>query len=115
MRSRFSAFVHKEIDYLWNTLHPAHEDRRQPEAETKRQLRASVQRYNYVRLHLIEERGDEVLFLAEIFEKGQERSFAERSKFAQVDGAWKYLSGVGREWRGADVASLRWSSVDETS
>ena len=38
--------------------------------------------------------GDQVLFLARIFVKGEDRSFAELSDFVREDGAWKYASGV---------------------
>jgi uncharacterized protein YchJ len=35
-----------------------------------------------------------VLFRASVFEKGQDRSFTERSLFARDGAAWRYLSGV---------------------
>jgi SEC-C motif-containing protein len=101
MRSRFSAFAKREIDYLFRTLHSEHEDRRRPRDEVIRELQASVRNYRYMGLTIADRDGPDaegiarVLFVARIFEKGRDRSFAEASTFAQEDGAWKYLDGVG--------------------
>ena len=36
----------------------------------------------------------EVTFLARVYEKGQDRSFVERSDFRRVDGAWRYVGAL---------------------
>lgn len=95
MRSRFAAFALGEAAYLWRTLHPDHEDRAIPEAQWSRGMRDASRHLRYMRLEIVEAKGDEVLFRAGVFEKGKDRSFSERSKFAHDEsGAWRYLSGV---------------------
>jgi uncharacterized protein YchJ len=34
-----------------------------------------------------------VHFAAKVFQKGKDLSFSERSIFAKIDGAWRYLEG----------------------
>jgi len=99
MRSRFSAFARREVDYLWRTLDAAHPDRARPEAEVRRELLAACNRCRYVRLHVLSatERPpgevSEVTFRAEVFESGKDRSFTERSRFRHDGVGWRYLSG----------------------
>jgi SEC-C motif-containing protein len=100
MRARFCAFALREVPFLWSTLHPDHFDARREEAAVIRELRDACQRLKYVRLTVLDggdnAQGDEgeVLFVAEIYQKGKERSFAERSRFRRAsDGTWRYLSG----------------------
>ncbi len=102
MRSRFCAFARKQLPYLRRTLHPSHPDASRPEADVLRELRASAQGYRYVRLHILGTDGPDargvarVLFLAELFEHGKNRSFVELSEFEQVAGAWRYARGEAR-------------------
>lgn len=100
MRSRFSAFALGEVDYLWRTLHSAHADRPEGEAAFVAAIRRSRQAMKYVRLRVLDhdlagERG-RVLFHAELYEKGKDRSFLELSLFEREGQAWRYLSGEGR-------------------
>ena len=101
MRSRYSAFAMKDAAYLWKTLHPEHPDRKRPEAEVQRELRAYLQSHQFPGLVVMDrrppdERGvAQVLFFAKIFEKGKDRSFVERSNFRHDGTGWRYLSGVG--------------------
>jgi SEC-C motif-containing protein len=98
MRSRYVAYATGAVDHLVRTLHPEHVERSIGEQALLAQLRLACSTYRYmgleVRAH--EERGDEafVVFRARVFEKGRDRSFAERSRFARVDGAWRYLDGT---------------------
>ena len=98
MRSRYVAYATGAVDHLVRTLHPAHVDRAIGDEVLRAQLRLACSTYRYmgleVRAH--EERGDEafVTFRARVFEKGRDRSFGERSRFARVDGAWRYLDGA---------------------
>jgi SEC-C motif domain protein len=99
MRSRYAAFARKDADYLWRTLHPDHEDRQRDQAEVIRQIRASAGALRYMGLTILDRRGPDgeglaqVLFLARIFEKGQDRSFVELSDFAHDGDGWRYLRG----------------------
>ncbi|HEY1695184.1 MAG TPA: YchJ family metal-binding protein [Polyangiaceae bacterium] len=96
MRSRFAAFARADAAYLWRTLHADHEDRARPEAEVLRALRDGARAHRYVRLTILEARGDLVLFRAGVFQKGRDVSFVELSRFAHDGVGWRYLSGEGR-------------------
>ncbi len=99
MRSRYSAFALKEVDYLWRTLHPDHPDRARPREEFVRELRGRASALKYPRLHVLDRRlaapGDTavVLFYARVFETGKDRSFVERSEFQHDGRGWRYLRG----------------------
>lgn len=97
MRSRYAAFALGIGDYLVRTLAASHPDREGPLDELARELsRARVhQRFTGLRIVSATSAGDrgQVLFLARIFERGIDRSFAERSTFVREAGAWRYASG----------------------
>ncbi len=99
MRARFAAFDRKELDFLLRTLHPSHPDARRSPAEVLLELRASAQRYRYVRLQVLGSDGPDahgvarVLFCAELFDKGKDRSFMELSEFERSEGHWRYARG----------------------
>lgn len=99
MRSRFAAFARGEADYLVRTLHPDHEDAGRPANELVRALRDAMRRYRYMRLEILAVEPPDaagvahVRFRAHVFEKGRDRTFAERSAFARAAQAWRYLSG----------------------
>ena len=99
MRSRFSAFALGLGPYLVRTLARDHEDRAElPEAELARALSRAKDTRRFVDLCIMHASMDgdrgEVLFLASVFERGADRSFAELSSFVREDGAWRYASGV---------------------
>jgi SEC-C motif-containing protein len=96
VRARFSAFARADVAYLWRTLHSAHEDRVGSKEAALAALRAAARAYRYMRLTILEAKGTQVLFLASVFEKGQDRSFVELSEFAFDGAAWRYLSGIAR-------------------
>lgn len=106
MRSRFSAFAVGDGAYLWRTLHSAHPDRAREEGEFVSNLRRWRQALRFVRLRVLEAHGDQVLFHAEIYERGKEQSFLELSTFerdAQAPGApWRYLRGKLRVMKAGD-------------
>jgi len=106
MRSRFSAFAVGDAEYLWRTLHSAHLDRAREESEFAADLRRSRQALRFVRLRVLEASGDRVLFHAEIYEHGKERSFLELSAFDRDDQApgapWRYLRGKMRMLKAGD-------------
>ncbi len=102
MRSRYSGFALKEVEYLWRTLHPEHPDRARPKEELLRELRAVASTHKYPGLRVLDRSlppdttgTAEVLFHARVFEKGKELSFVERSQFRHDGTGWRYLSGTG--------------------
>jgi SEC-C motif domain protein len=99
MRSRFAAYARKESGYVWRTLHPNHDDRRRAEADVMREIRDATSTLRFMRLAVLgrdgpnEQGGARVLFLARVFEKGQNRSFVELSEFQRDTEGWRYLRG----------------------
>ena len=79
MRSRYSAFVVGDADYLWRTWHPrTRPDEVQPDPATQ-----------WTGLEILEGTEDVVEFRAH-HEQGV---LHERSRFAQRAGRWFYLDG----------------------
>ena len=99
MRSRFSAFALGEVDYLWRTLHPDHDDRARDRETWERELRSGLTSLRYRRLRILDTAppdGDEVarvLFEVVSSQRGRDRSFAELSVFAHDGVGWRYLIG----------------------
>jgi SEC-C motif-containing protein len=90
MRSRYSAFALGLDTYLDRTLvrdHP-HRDTAPPPPG-----------FRYLGLRILHAEDDEVLFVARIFDKGADRSFAELSRFTREPSD---LPGEGLVWRYAD-------------
>jgi SEC-C motif-containing protein len=87
MRSRYAAFVRREVEYLAATD-------KLGKVEEYRQASPAL-RYLDLAILAASVDGDlgEVLFHARIFERGQDRSFVELSEFVREDGRWKYTSG----------------------
>lgn len=101
MRSRYSAFALKRVEYLWKTLHPDHPDRAEPEASVLASLRRSATEHRYMGLEILDRSAPDeagiarVLFHAKVFLKGRDVSFVECSDFAHDGVGWRYLAGVG--------------------
>jgi SEC-C motif-containing protein len=95
MRSRYTAYVRHEVDYLVETQ----------DAESRRDLdRAAIARWSNeadwlgltVQGVVAGGPGDEtgeVEFVARFRQGGQEQSLHERSQFRKVDGRWFYVAG----------------------
>ena len=100
MRARFSAFAIGDGEFLWATLHPEHPLRARPESEVVSELSNAHRRLRYQRLtvHGCEQTGSRawVRFTAHVFERGQDRTFHERSEFELIDGTWRYAAGDSR-------------------
>jgi SEC-C motif-containing protein len=98
MRSRYAAFALGLGAYLVKTLAASHPDRALPPQELERSLSIAKQRQRYNGLLILETTSDgvrgEVLFFARIFERGQDRSFAELSAFVREGTAWRYAAGI---------------------
>ncbi len=116
MRSRYAAFSQGEVGYLYRTLDPDHPDAARPEAVVAAEIRALRTRVRYARLRILEApipppgaSEGQVLFHAELYEKGKEVSFAELSTFRRHGAAWRYHSGTLRAMRASDpgLAGLR--------
>ncbi len=99
MRSRYAAFAAGEVDYLWKTLHPDHEDRAAPKATVLAALREACRVNRYTGLTIKGETPPDaegvatVTFVARVFRKGRDVSFGERSMFARTSDGWRYLAG----------------------
>lgn len=100
MRSRYSAFALKQVDYLWRTLDPEHPDRARPKEEVLRELRAFTASHKFPELSVLGYQPPDasgtarVLFFARVFESGKDRSFLELSDFRHDGAGWRYLTGV---------------------
>lgn len=94
MRSRYAAFALGLGDYLVDTLARDHEDRSLPREALVRALSRAKDSQHFMGLRILDATGDEVTFHARIFEKGEDRSFTERSTFVREEGAWRYLAGT---------------------
>jgi SEC-C motif-containing protein len=99
MRSRYAAFALGMGEYLVKTLASTHPDRAAPRDELARALGQARAKQRFVGLSILSATtspaGDEgeVLFYARIFERGADRSFAERSTFVREAGGWRYAAG----------------------
>ena len=100
MRSRYAAFALGLGEYLVATLASTHPDLELPRDELVRGLGRVHLQQRFVGLRILgastSPAGDagEVLFYARVFERGADRSFAERSAFVREAGAWRYQAGV---------------------
>ena len=97
MRSRYSAFALGLGGYLVTTLAVEHPDRAHDEPALVIALSRAKERQRFLGLTILAAHDDgargEVTFHARIFERGQDRSFTERSTFVRENGAWKYAAG----------------------
>jgi SEC-C motif-containing protein len=102
MRSRYAAFVTRDVDHLWRTLHPDHEDRSRPPDEVRRALRDACTENKYLGLRVLDVSPPDangvarVLFAARIFRRGRDASFVECSEFEHDGTGWRYVRGEGR-------------------
>ena len=97
MRSRFSAFALGRGEYLVRTAAATHPDLQLPREALVRELSRARERQRFMALRIFHESASasegEVLFYARIFERGQDRSFAELSRFVRGGEAWRYVDG----------------------
>lgn len=100
MRSRYSAFVKRDVAYLQRTLHPSHEDHALTrEAFAQRMKNHFAAGYAYVGLRILattppDERGvSTVTFRASVKKRGKDVSFTERSSFASDGVGLRYVGG----------------------
>jgi SEC-C motif-containing protein len=95
MRSRYSAYVVRAIDYLGDTLHPAHRGDWDRDA-----TRRWAETADWISLEIVDTEagrgGDEegwVEFVATFSENGRVQRHHERSRFLRAQGRWYYVDG----------------------
>jgi SEC-C motif-containing protein len=97
MRSRYAAFALGLGTYLVETLARDHEDRAHDPGALAHALAQTKERRRFLGLRIahaaVEGDRGEVLFVARVYERGQDRSFAELSRFVREGGDWRYLDG----------------------
>ena len=97
MRSRYSAYFFRLVDYLVRTTHP---DSRPPDLKSR--IEESIYQTNWRFLTILgsskggkDDKTGKVEFVAEYFEGNQPLELHERSRFKRFKGDWKYLDGKG--------------------
>ena len=94
MKSRYTAFVRGNIDYLIATLHP---DKRQP--NDKKELTKSINNTTWLGLTIIDtsqgKKSDQVGYVEfmAVFQVTKPQQLHERSQFIKIDGKWFYVDG----------------------
>jgi SEC-C motif-containing protein len=95
MRSRFSAYFFRLVDYLVDTTHP---ETRSP--GLKRELQETIDQVNWSFLTILavskggkEDKVGKVEFVANYFIGNEPNELHERSRFRRFKGVWKYLDG----------------------
>ncbi|MDF7809271.1 YchJ family metal-binding protein [Pontiellaceae bacterium B12219] len=86
MRSRYSAYVKHDVDYLVSTTHP---DSRSPELAAS--IAAWMNEVQWLRLHVLQADRDRVEFIAEYAAHGKTARHHECSRFKKYKGEWYYL------------------------
>lgn len=96
MRARYSAFALGLGAFLHDTLAEAHPDRARGDDVPARvaELSRSGRTLKYMGVDVTAADDTRALFLAKVFEKGKDRSFAELSDFVWEGGTLRYLRGV---------------------
>ncbi len=95
MRSRYSAYVRKEMDYLFSSLHPDY--RKDYDAESSRAW-AERAEWHGITIHKTEGGGagdtaGTVEFTVSYTEEGKRQEHHERSSFEKKGGAWYFTTG----------------------
>lgn len=95
MRSRYSAYFFRLVDYLVETTHP---DTRSPNLQ--RELEGTVHNANWSGLTIVstskgskDDKSGKVEFVAEYYFQNEPYELHEVSRFKRFKGNWKYLDG----------------------
>lgn len=95
MRSRYSAYVMKEIDYLRTSLHPEH--RADFNEKNTRTWAEGAEWHGLEILGTIDGGADDregrVEFAVAYAEQGTKKDYRERATFSKTDGIWYLVSG----------------------
>lgn len=96
MRSRYSAYFFRLVDYLVETTHPDKRD-----AGLKEEIQKSINDVNWQFLTIVDsskgginDKVGKVEFIAKCYVDGKPHELHELSRFKRYKGAWKYLDGV---------------------
>lgn len=97
MRSRFSAYFFRLVDYLVETTHP---DTREP--NLKRELEKMINQVNWSFLKIVDvskggkdDKVGKVEFVADYYVDGEPQELHELSRFRRFKGVWKYVDDKG--------------------
>ena len=86
MRSRYTAYVVKNVDYLVRTTHSSAR-----EEDLAESIRAWMRKVEWIKLHVIAAEGDRVEFIAEYLTATTPGRHHECAVFKKSDGEWFYL------------------------
>lgn len=89
MRSRYSAYVNRDVDYLVSTTHP--ESRTAGLADS---IAAWMRQVEWIRLHVLHAERDRVEFMAEYMADGKPARHHEHARFQKHKGEWFYVGEV---------------------
>jgi SEC-C motif-containing protein len=97
MRSRYSAYFFRLIDYLVDTTHP---DKKTPQLRQEIQATADQAMWRFLTIlgtskGQSEDKTGKVEFLAEYYFQDVLHEHHERSRFRRYKGAWKYVDDKG--------------------
>ncbi|MDV7187427.1 YchJ family metal-binding protein [Lutibacter sp. TH_r2] len=90
MRSRYSAFVLANIDYLQKSHHSS----TRPTKKEKREIEKWTTSVNWLKLEVLNSTSDTVEFKAYFMENGSINVIHENSKFVKENGHWVYLGAA---------------------
>lgn len=97
MRSRYSAFFFRRIDYLLDTTYP-----RNRTARLQQELRSVIHNVNWRFLRILStskggqnDKVGKVEFVADYYKDGDLYEMHEHSRFKRHKGAWKYVDDKG--------------------
>ena len=95
MRSRYSAYFFRRVEYLVDTTHPDTRGK-----NLKAELEKTIHQVNWSNLSVLsttqggkEDKAGKVEFVADYYVNGELHQLHERSRFRKFKGAWKYLDG----------------------
>lgn len=89
MRSRYTAYVNQDVDYLVSTTHP---DSRTPELRDS--IAIWMKQVEWTRLHVLHAERDRVEFMAEYMHEGKPARHLEHSRFRKHKGEWFYMGEI---------------------
>ncbi|MCG8616638.1 MAG: SEC-C domain-containing protein [Desulfobacterales bacterium] len=93
MRSRYTAFVKKDADYLVATFAPEKRAGDAAENQLRRDLETTMASTRWVGLTVVKAGGDQVEFAAFYLQEGGLGQLHERSNFIREEDRWYYRDG----------------------
>ena len=95
MRSRYSGYALKQIDYIIATTHPTLQEQHRPFSRWKQEIAQFSDQTSFDGLEILEvEEGEKegfVTFKAHLSQAGKDISFTEKSLFKKENGRWLYI------------------------